>query len=136
MHLCKKIAMKRIFLILLFPFLVAFQCDDDLSSGFETTYIIQNDSSIDLYFLDNQDRFIELPGQSELSIGSALKNEASPLLPSESFVFNDIRLYRSENGNFILSYQQDPVEDGLWSLTEPSINRFEYTLVITGADLD
>ncbi|MCX2718032.1 hypothetical protein [Lentiprolixibacter aurantiacus] len=128
--------MKRIFLILLFPFLVAFQCDDDVDTGFETTYIIRNDSSTDLYFLDSQERFVGLPGQSELSIGSALKNEASPLLPSESFVFNDIRLYRSENGNFILSYQQDPVEDEIWSLTEPSINRFEYTLVITDVDLN
>ena len=128
--------MKRIFLILLFPFLVAFQCDDDVDSGFETTYIIQNDSSTDLYFLDSQQRFIELPGQSELAIGSALKNEASPTVPSESFVFNNISLYRSENGNFILTYQQDPIQDGLWSLTEPTINRFEYILVITGADLD
>jgi hypothetical protein len=128
--------MKKIFLILLFPFLVAFQCDDDVDSGFETIYIIQNDSGTDLYLLDSQERFIELPSQADLSVGSALKNEASPILPSESFIFNDVKLYRSENNNFILAYSQEPLEDGLWSLTEPVMNRFEYTLVITDAELD
>ena len=128
--------MKRIFLILLFPFLVAFQCDDDVDSGFETTYIIQNDSGTDLFFLNSQQRFIEVPSQSELSIGSSLKNEASPILPTEAFLFNDIKLYRSENDNFIINYSQDPIVDGLWNLTEPVVNRFEYTLIITDADLN
>lgn len=128
--------MKRIFLILLFPFLVAFQCEDDVDTGFETTYIIQNDSGTDLFFLDGQQRFIEVPSQSELSIASALKNEASPILPTEAFLFSEIKLYRSENDNFILSYSQDPLENGLWALTEPQVNRFEYTLVITNMDLD
>jgi len=44
--------MKRIALILLLaPFLLATQCEDDENSGFETTYIIENDTGIDLYLL-------------------------------------------------------------------------------------
>ena len=128
--------MKKIFLILLFPFLVAFQCDDDVDSGFETTYLVQNDSSTNLFLLNESGQFIEINSQTDIAVGSDLNSVTEPIPPAESFLFNSIKLYRSENENFILAYSQEPLEDGLWSLTEPVMNRFEYTLVITDADLD
>ncbi|MCE2613108.1 hypothetical protein LVD13_09010 [Flavobacteriaceae bacterium D16] len=128
--------MKKIFLILLFPFLVAFQCDDDVDSGFETTYFVQNDSSTDLFLLNESGQFIEINSQTDIAVGSDLNSVTEPIPPTESFLFNSIKLYRSENDNFILAYSQEPLEDGLWSLTEPVTNRFEYTLLITDAELD
>ena len=128
--------MKRIFLILLFPFLVAFQCDDDVDSGFETTYIIQNDSSTDLFLLNENGAFVEIDSQTAISIGSDLNSVTEPITPTEAFLFNSIKLYQAEGENFILRYSQEPLEDSLWTLTEPVMNRFEYTLVITDVDLD
>ncbi len=128
--------MKKIFLFLVLPFLFAFQCEDDVDSGFETSYIIQNGSNTDLFLLTESDSFVEISSQTEISIASDLNSVTEPILPTESFLFNSIRLYRSENENFILSYSQEPLDDEVWQLTEPTTNRFEYTLVITDADLN
>ena len=124
--------MKKTFLIILLPFLLAFQCDDDLeNTGFETSYIIQNDSSTDLLLLNESNSFIEIESQSANLVGSTLNSETSPIAPSQSFVFNSIKLYRADNDDFIQVYDQTPLNNDLWILAEPVMNRFEYTLVIT-----
>ena len=41
-----------------------------------------------------------------------------------------------ENDNFILVYEQNPIDDDLWVYSEPSENRFEYRLIITDATID
>lgn len=129
--------MKRVSLLLLLPFLVSFQCEDDFdNSGFETTYLIQNDSNTDLFLLNNQNSFVDVESQSEISVGSTLNSETEPVIPSESFVFEDIKLYKTEGGDFILVYEQVPLDDEIWILNEPSVNRFEYTLIITDDLLD
>ena len=128
--------MKRIFLFLVLPFLFAFQCEDDVDSGFETNYIIQNDSNTDLFLLTESDSFVEISSQANISIAIDLNSVTEPILPTESFLFNSIKIYRSENENFILSYSQEPLDDEVWQLTEPMTNRFEYTLVITDTDLN
>ncbi|MBT8349966.1 MAG: hypothetical protein KJO26_01855 [Deltaproteobacteria bacterium] len=122
--------MKKIYLILLLPFLVATQCEDDYT-GFETNYLVQNNSSIDLFLLTEEGRLVEIESQSTLSIGSTLNSITSPILPSESFVFSNIKLYATDNDNFILIYIQDPIDDDLWIFSEPTMNRFEYKLLIT-----
>jgi hypothetical protein len=127
----------KTFLIVLIPFLVAFQCDDEFdNSGFETSYIVQNDSSVDLYLLNEENRFVKVESQSSMSAGSTLNSITDPIVPSESFVFNNIKLYKMENDDFILSYIQDPIDDDLWIFSEPSMNRYEYTLFITDNLLD
>lgn len=129
--------MKRVYLLILLPFLVSFQCEDDLdTSGFETTYLLQNDSSIDLFLLSNGNSFVDVESQSEVSVGSTLNSVTEPIVPSESFIFEDIKLYKADGGDFILVYEQVPLADELWILNEPSVNRFEYTLVITNDLLD
>ncbi|NAS13863.1 hypothetical protein [Poritiphilus flavus] len=129
--------MKRIYLLVLLPFLVSFQCEDDLdNSGFETTYLLQNESGIDLILLSNGNSLVDLESQSEVSIGSTLNSVTEPVVPSESLIFEDIKLYRTDGDDFILVYDQEPLDDALWIFNEPSVNRYEYTLVITDDLID
>ncbi len=129
--------MKKLFLLLLVPLLMATQCDDDLdNSGFETDYLLQNDSSIDLFLLTEGAVFIEIESQSVRSVGNTLNSTTSSIVPSESNVFSNIKLYKMDNSNFILAYEQTPIDDDLWLFNEPSINRFEYTLIVTDELID
>lgn len=129
--------MKKLILFLLAPFLMATQCDDDFdNSGFETSYLLENNSGTTLYFLNEQDQFSEITSQSTISIGSTLNPETEAIAPSESFIFSAIRLFRSENGSFLLVYEQRPISDELWMLREPSVNRYEYSLRITDDLID
>ena len=57
-------------------------------------------------------------------------------MPTASLLFETIKLYASENGDYVLRYQQTPVDDELWVLSEPLENVFEYTLIITDQLLD
>ena len=124
--------MKRLLVLLFAPLLMATQCEDDFdNSGFETSYIIQNDSNTVLFLLNGEETFIEIQRQSELNFGSDLNSETNPIAPSESLVFDEIKLYKKENENFIFVYGQSPVEDATWMLDEPVTNRYEYRLVIT-----
>lgn len=124
--------MKRLLLVLLSLLLMSTQCEDDFdNSGFETSYLLQNDSSVALFLLDERDSFTEVETQSTLVIGSDLNSETNSIAPSESFVFSDIKLYKKENEDFVLVYNQTPISDSLWEFNEPLVNRFEYTLIIT-----
>jgi len=129
--------MKRIaFILLLAPFLLATQCEDDENSGFETTYIIENDTGTDLYLLRADNRFLQIKDQSSESIGSELNSITEPVPPEEARVIEGIQLFERVNADFILKYRQDPLENEAWTLTEPSVNRFEYKLFIAESDLD
>ena len=121
---------------MLFPFLVSFQCEDELDTGFETQYMIQNDLTSDLFLLNEGNTFVDIPAGASVIIGSALNPETSPITPSESFAFQHIRLYTREGQDYILAYTQDPVDDSQWIFEEPTANRYEYTLVISPAILD
>lgn len=128
--------MKKIAIILLLaPFLLATQCDDDENSGFETTYIIENSTDVDLYLLRRENRFLIIPGQSSESIGSELNSITEPIPPEEAQVIQSIQLFERVNEDFILVYEQDPLDNETWSFMETSINRFEYTLVINDMQL-
>lgn len=129
--------MKRLFLLLLAPLLMATTCEDDFdNSGFETTYFIKNDSSTDLFILSDGDRLIAVGAQSTLSIGSDLSAATEPIVPSESSIFSEIKLYKMENEDFILVYGQNPINDSLWEFDEPTVNRYEFTLLITAGIID
>lgn len=128
--------MKKKFLLLLVPFLLAFQCDEEELSGFETNYLLQNDTSSDLFYLSENDNFIAVESQSRFSFGSSLNPVASPITPADSELFNAIKLYVLTGADYVLVYSQDPVDDAVWGLTEPETNRFEYRLTITDSDID
>ncbi|HBH24396.1 MAG TPA: hypothetical protein DDY13_13345 [Cytophagales bacterium] len=126
---------KKPLLFLLLPFLLAFHCEEE-NTGFETLYLLQNDSRSDLFLIKPESLIIEIESKTTMMVGSALNSETSPILPSESFVFNGIKLYKMDSADLILVYDQDPLNDDLWVFNEPSVNRFEYKLVITDALID
>ncbi|MEO2051073.1 MAG: hypothetical protein ABGX00_04875 [Allomuricauda sp.] len=128
--------MKKKFLLLLVPFLLAFQCDEEELSGFETNYLLQNETSNDLFYLSENDNFIAVESQSRFSFGSSLNPVASPITPTDSELFSAIKLYVLTGTDYVLVYSQDPVDDAVWGLTEPETNRFEYRLTITDSDID
>ena len=124
--------MRRLFILLLLPLIVAVTCEeDDLVSGFETEYILQNDSSLDLIFFPEGSSKFTVESKSNLTIAIDLNQNTNPITPSETFTFSSIELYKSENNNFIQVYKQDPIDDNTWVLSEPTENRFEYKLIIT-----
>ena len=133
----KKItAMKRVLLILLAPLLMSTQCEDDfVDSGFETTYLIQNDTNDDLFLLENG-QFTTIVARTLVPIASDLNPDTEPIRPSQTVALTHIKLYRSQGGDFILVYQQDPINDESWDFEEPESNRFEYTLTITDTVID
>jgi hypothetical protein len=117
---------------LIVPFLMAFQCEDDIiDSGFETTYIIQNETDIDLFLLTEQDVFFQIASQSSRPVNSELNSETRPIEPSKSLNFSRIKLYKLEGNDYILVYEQTPIDDNLWVFNELEMNKFEYILVIT-----
>ena len=122
-------------MILLAPLLMATQCDDDyenLNPIFETLYVLKNSTSADLLYLDKSDAFINVPSESDIVIINDYHNLNSAILPSESFNVNPIKLFiMGENGDFILVYEQNPIDDSLWKFSEPTENNFEYNLIIT-----
>ncbi|MBO6829803.1 hypothetical protein [Allomuricauda sp.] len=129
--------MKKVFLLMLFPFLMSFQCEDDFeNAGFETSYKIQNNSNVDLFYIDESNQISQIAKQSSSIIGSTLNNETIAVMPTASLLFETIKLYASENGDYVLRYQQTPVDDDMWVLSEPLENVFEYTLIITDQLLD
>lgn len=134
----KLFKVKRLFIVLILPLIVATTCDDDsdINSGFETQYIIQNDSSIDLILFTEAGGQLPVASQSEFRVASDLNNTTDPITPSESFVFSNIKLYKMVDSDFILTYVQNPIDDALWVFNEPSENRFEYRLIITDDLLD
>ncbi len=128
---------KRLYLILLLPLILATTCeDDDINSGFETEYVLENDSSIDLIRFTEGGGQTAIPSQSEISIGRDLNPTTNAIAPSESFVFGTIKLYKMDNDDFILVYEQNPIQDNLWTFNEPSENRYQYRLTITDELLD
>lgn len=128
---------KRLYILLLLPLIVATQCeDDDTYSGFETDYIIQNDSSIDLILFTEGGGQLPVASEAELRVASDLNQTTNAISPATSNIFGNIKLYKIENDNFILAYEQDPIDDDLWIYSEPSENRYQYKLIITDALID
>ena len=130
----KKFKLKKVFLLFLVPLLMATQFENkDINSGFETTYLLQNNSSIDLILITEEDQQIVIENKAIIPIGSNLNATTDPIIPLDSVIFNSIKLYKKESDNFILVYKQEPIESALWIVNEPSINKYDYTFIITDA---
>lgn len=111
---------------------MATQCEDDFdNTGFETQYLLRNTTELNLFYLSPSGSLIDFEAQSILNIANDLNPDTEPIPPSQTFIFDEIRLFNQINGDFILVYEQSPLNDDLWSFKEPSMNRFEYELIIT-----
>ncbi len=128
---------KRLYLVLVLPLIIAMQCEeDDLSSGFETAYTIDNTSSRDLIFFRDGFPQVAINSNSNYQFATELNQVTEPIAPTAASVFSSIKLYEDQEGSFILVYNQDPLNDDVWTLTEPFENKFIYTLNITDALLN
>ncbi|THD67876.1 hypothetical protein E7Z59_09510 [Robertkochia marina] len=126
----------KLFLFLL-PFLAATLCTDEeelISPDPESRYQLQNNTTTDLYLLTDNG-FLEIPAQATTVVGSEYNSTDGKMIsPSETILFQNLKLYRLENGDYMLVYEQDPVDDALWNFEEDEnadYRLFEYTLVIS-----
>ncbi|WP_296314871.1 hypothetical protein [Winogradskyella sp. UBA3174] len=71
-----------------------------------------------------------------MRVASDLNDTTDPITPSESFIFSNIKLFKTVDANYILTYDQDPIHNDLWIFNEPTKNRYEYKLIITDDVLD
>lgn len=123
--------MKKLYLVLLAQLLMSTQCESDNDPVFRTEYYIQNNSSIDLLFITKEAGEISIKTQSSQFIAVASDLNFF-VVPSENIAFDEVILYKEEAvGNKIVSYEQRPIMDDLWTLDEISENEAEYRLVIT-----
>ena len=115
--------MKKIFLILFAPLLMALQCEED--PIYENIYRIQNNSSYDLIFMTEEEEvIIESPAEYN---SVQVSDSYSLIPPSENIVFNEITLYREDNnGNRFVTYEQEPILDELWTLDTSAGYGIEY----------
>lgn len=122
--------MKKLYFILLIPFLMATQCDDNTIPSYKTNYIIQNDSSINLILLSEDNTEIVIESQADYQLGAEITDTDIIVTPSENNVFDHVDLYKlDDNNNLVLAYQQTPISDDLWIFE--TANTYSYRLIIT-----
>ena len=114
------------YLFATFILMMSIDCDRYEYSGFTTTYIIVNESPDDIFYLDNS-HFSLIKSSSELTIGSMLNDETEIILPSE--YFQEIKIYKLINDDYILFYEQNPIDNNSWKSSEISENNFECKLI-------
>ena len=121
--------MKKRFLLLLTPLLMAFQCEEDPYFG--TEYGIQNNSSYNLIILLEEAGEVLIETQSYQYISKS-SNSNSFVPPSEKFRNNEIKLYREDsNGDLFLTYEQNPILNDLWTSESELPDYLYYKLIIT-----
>ncbi|RRQ48113.1 hypothetical protein DZC72_10310 [Maribacter algicola] len=127
--------MKKIYLLFLVPFLFSFQCEDEIDPLYSSEFYIQNNSSIQLIWLNVDMEEIPIESMSDQFIGvSTDKDFLVP--PSKTLAFNAITLYKKErSGDLTMVYLQRPIEDNLWSFDKLSQYEGIYQLIITNASL-
>ncbi len=123
---------KLLILCVIAPLLMATQCEDDFNTdGSETSFVIQNDSGIALSFPVENGDFITIENQSNFVVSSEFRDDSTALLPSDSPAFDEIVLFQLQDGEAVQVYQQNPIDNALWVLSEPFERNFEYRLTIT-----
>lgn len=127
-----KLKSKIICLLLTVPFLMSFQCDEDIiDNNFQTNLVVQNDSSFELLLEIVPNDISELKSQDS----SYILNNASTtgfINPSEFESLTNLRLYRKDDSeNFLLVYEQTPIQDSLWVINESTTRDVDHILIIT-----
>lgn len=127
--------MKKIYLFLFVPLLLSFQCEDDIDPLFSTEYYVQNNSSVDLIWLNADAEEISIESQSEQFLGVSTDMDAI-ILPSNSLAINAITLYKKEeSGALSMVYEQNPIMDEIWEFNAPFNFEGDYYLTISDTSL-
>ncbi|WGK64257.1 hypothetical protein [Croceiramulus getboli] len=127
--------MKKIWFILIAPFLLATQCESDEDPVFRTEYYVQNDSTIDLLWITDEDRefLIEAGARQFLSVAS---DSEAFISPSQSRGLTSLVLYSSTGSDNEVVYSQEDIQDELWTFSSSTTCDAEYVLFITNELLD
>ena len=128
--------MKKMLLLFLAPLLFSFQCEDEIDPLYSSEFYIQNNSSIQLIWLNVDMEEIPIERMSDQFIGvSTDKDFIVP--PSKTLAVDAITLYKKEgSGARTMVYGQRPIEDDLWNFDKLSQYEGVYKLIITDASLD
>lgn len=125
--------MKKILLLFLAPLLMASQCDNE-DPLFRTEYFIQNSSSVELVYTSETAGEVVIPvGQSQF----IASDTNSDTFVSPGSVVDEIQLYvEDSSGELVLVYQQQPIDNDVWTFEELETYDAQYTLVITDIQLN
>ena len=127
--------MKKIYLFLFVPLLLSFQCEDDVAPLYETEFYIQNNSSIQLIWLNADMEEIPIESQSEQFIGVSTDMDFF-ISPSKTVAFDGITLYKKEeSGALTMVYEQRPIVDDIWEFNALGDYIGQYFLFVTDASL-
>ncbi|UWX53795.1 hypothetical protein NYZ99_11655 [Maribacter litopenaei] len=111
------------------------QCESNDEPAFSSEFYVQNNSSVDLIWLNADAEEITVESQSEQFLGVST-NLDSFIPPSKTTAFDAITLYRKEEtGVLTILYEQRPVVDDQWIFTTPWEYERDYLLMITDASL-
>jgi hypothetical protein len=116
--------------------LFAIQCEDDVLPLFQTLYTVQNNSSLDLYYINPDTEFLLIPNQSEFIVASDLNQDDTAITPEDSDQLETLKLYELIEGNYVLYYEQDPINNTLWDVGEPTVDNFKFTLTLEEIVID
>jgi hypothetical protein len=116
--------------------LFAIQCEDDVLPLFQTLYTVQNNSSLDLYYINPDTEFLLIPNQSKFIVASDLNQDNAAISPEASDQLETLKLYELIEGNYVLYYEQDPIDNALWDVGEPTVDNFKFTLTLEEIVID
>ena len=126
---------KLVIILFLAPLLMATQCESD-EIVVSTVYIIQNDSNTNLIFITEEAGETVITSQSS-HIFNFGPNASTVVSPAENSNIISIQLFKLDSDqNQVLAYEQNPIQDELWSLNELSSLEYEYSLIITDDLID
>ena len=130
--------MKKLCFLIFIPLLFAIQCEDDVLSDplFQTLYTVQNNSSLDLYYINPDTEFLLIPNQSKFIVASDLNQANTAITPEDSDQLETLKLYELIEGNYVLYYEQDPIDNALWDVGEPTVDNFKFTLTLEEIVID
>jgi hypothetical protein len=78
---------------------------------FQTLYTVQNNSSLDLYYINPDTEFLLIPNQSEFNVASDLNQANTAITPEDSDQLETLKLYELIEGNYVLYFEQDLIDN-------------------------
>ena len=69
-------------------------------------------------------------------MASDLNQDNIAITPEDSDQLEILKLYELIEGNYVLYYEQDPINNALWDVGEPTVDNFKFTLTLEEIVID
>ena len=69
-------------------------------------------------------------------MASDLNQANAAITPEDSDQLETLKLYELIEGNYVLYYEQDPIDNALWDVGEPTVDNFKFTLILEEIVID